>query len=85
MCNSYKEFSTKKYIDPLIKLEHLFSASPSYKSPIQPTNLEEVFNRIEMANNESLQYNSSFFKEMIEVLKVKNWVDIERLYFSRLK
>lgn len=85
MCNSFNEFiKNGNYRDQLIEI---FRDNPAFKSIYKqdPKNAEEVLQFIDENKNQSIKYESKFYKELLVSFCSGSWVDIECKYFDRLK
>jgi Bacteriophage abortive infection AbiH len=85
MCDAFKIFlENENYNDRLIEIKNEYSGM-NFKSQTQFTRLEEALNFFDGNRNQSIFYNSNFFKALLDRYSSNNWIDIECYYFRNLK
>lgn len=85
MCDAFKTFCENgNYNDRLIEIKNKYSGMSS-RYQTQPITLEESLHFINANSNQSIVYNSIFFKNLLHPYSANNWVGIECYYFRTLK
>lgn len=85
MCRALNQFYIQNhYIDALIEIEKR-NVSGQQEINKNIKTLEEVLELMGSNMGLSIKYHSNFFHRIVGSLREKNWVDIERYYFSLLK
>lgn len=85
VCQCYEcYYKTGHYNDPLFQMQNTFASSTIIEN-VMPVNFDEVLARFNRNSHRMIQFHSFFFKKLLSNFGSKNWVDIERYYFSSLK
>lgn len=85
ICKAFNQFCEEKsYLDKLIEIKNTYTGQFSVFE-VKPKCFEDVIKLIEANQNQSINYFSNFFRNLLMSYKSKKWVDVERYYFNKLK